>query len=629
MRSGSITALGNIVTLPGASSGVAGSNLTIQMGAGNATGPAAGGTLSLKGGAGTTTGAGGSIQFQPGASATGTSGSVQVLPFNSTAGSTTALQFYGINSTSFVAFKAADTIASNVTWILPAADGSSGQVLTTNGSGTLSFAAPVTAGTGITVTGNAVSITNSGVTAGTYGSATAASVVTVNAQGQVTSASTTTITPAFSSITSKPTTLSGYGITDALPLAGGTMSGAINMGGQLISNLATPVSSSDAATKGYVDNAVNGLSWKEAVTAATTANITLSGTQTIDGIAVTAGQRVLVKNQTTASQNGIYIVAAGAWSRSTDATTAAQLDGMSVFVEQGTVNANSAWVNSFLTVTVGTDAVTMIQFAGAGSYVAGTGISISGNTISQAATGVTAGTYGSATQVGTFTVNAQGDLSAAGSVTITPAWSSITSTPTTVAGYGITNAVTTTTAFVGDVTGPYSATVLAASGVTAGSGYNTFTVDAKGRVTAASTTAYLTANQAITLSGDITGTGTTAITATLAASGVTAGTYTKVTVDAKGRVTVGASLASSDVTTALGYTPAKIVRATFTNATLTAGVLTITHSLGVAGVLLQIYDNSNQLINPDNITLTSTTVATVDLTSYGTLTGTYTYVVMG
>jgi hypothetical protein len=94
---------------------------------------------------------------------------------------------------------------------------------------------------------------------------------------------------------------------------------------------------------------------------------------------------------------------------------------------------------------------------------------------------------------------------------------------------------------------------LATSGVTAGT-YNRVTVDTKGRVTSASTVAYLTGNQSITVTGDATGTGTTAIALTLANSGVVAGTYQKVTVDAKGRVTAGASMTASDVTTALGAT---------------------------------------------------------------------------
>lgn len=97
---------------------------------------------------------------------------------------------------------------------------------------------------------------------------------------------------------------------------------------------------------------------KRAVKAATTANITLSGTQTIDGIALVAGDRVLVKDQTTASENGIYIVAAGAWSRAADANAASELTGAMVAVDQGTVNGGLTYDNDFKsTDTLGTTAM--------------------------------------------------------------------------------------------------------------------------------------------------------------------------------------------------------------------------------------------------------------------------------
>lgn len=158
---------------------------------------------------------------------------------------------------------------------------------------------------------------------------------------------------------------------------------AVSMNNQRITSVATPTSASDAATKGYVDSAVNGTDWKQSVRAATTANITLSGTQTVDGVALVAGDRVLVKDQSTGSQNGIYVVAAGAWSRSTDADENAEVTaGLSVMVTEGTVNADSQWrLTTNDSIVVGTTALVFAQIGAGSSYTQGTGISISGNVI--------------------------------------------------------------------------------------------------------------------------------------------------------------------------------------------------------------------------------------------------------
>jgi phage-related tail fiber protein len=266
-----------------------------------------------------------------------------------------------------------------------------------------------------------------------------------------------------------------------------------------------PVNVLGAATKQYVDNAVAGLSWKEAVRVATTANITLSGTQTIDGVAVVAGDRVLVKNQTTGSQNGIYIVATGAWGRATDATTSTQVAGMAVYVDQGTTLASTGWTENVSgVITVGTTNITFSQFTGANTYTAGTGLTLSGN------------------------------------------------------AFSITN-----------------------TAVTAGSGYNTFTVNAQGQVTAASTTAYLTGNQNITFTGDATGSGTTSVVLTLANSGVVAGTYNTgganhypITVNSKGLVTaIGTAVALTVPFSQVTATPTTTTGYGITNAMIVGQVI--------------------------------------------------------
>lgn len=160
-------------------------------------------------------------------------------------------------------------------------------------------------------------------------------------------------------------------------------SASVSLNSQKITNLATPTDDTDAATKAYVDAARSGLDIKQSVRVATTANITLSGTQTIDEVSVIAGDRVLVKDQSTGNQNGIYVVAAGAWSRATDADISAEVTaGMFTFVAEGTTNADSGWVlTTNDAVTLGTTALVFAQFSGAGQITAGAGLTKSGNTI--------------------------------------------------------------------------------------------------------------------------------------------------------------------------------------------------------------------------------------------------------
>jgi hypothetical protein len=147
-----------------------------------------------------------------------------------------------------------------------------------------------------------------------------------------------------------------------------------------ITGLLDPTAAQDAATKNYVDTVAQGLDAKASARIATIANITLSGNQTIDGVLTLTNDRILVKNQTTPSQNGIYIAQSGAWTRALDMNTWAEVPSAYVFVEEGTVNTATGWVcTAQQGGTIDSSAMNWTQFSGAGTIVAGAGILKTGN----------------------------------------------------------------------------------------------------------------------------------------------------------------------------------------------------------------------------------------------------------
>ena len=276
----------------------------------------------------------------------------------------------------------AKTFSSTVTADIT---GNAGTATTWQTARDLSLTGDVTATlTSVNGSGNVsatATLANSGVSAGTY------TKVTVNAKGLVTTGATAV--------------LADLGATTA----------DFSMNGYKITNLANPTSAQDAATKDYVDNVAQGLDIKGSVIAATTGNITLSGAQTIDGVSIVAGDRVLVKNQSAPADNGIYVAAAGSWARASDANTWDSLRSAFTFVEQGSTQADTGWVCTIdAGGTLGVTPITWTQFSGAGTYAAGTGLTLAGNTFSITNTGVTAASYGSASDTLTATVNAQGQL---------------------------------------------------------------------------------------------------------------------------------------------------------------------------------------------------------------------------
>ena len=334
------------------------------------------------------------------------------------------------------------------------------------GGGTVSS---ITAGTGLsggTITSSGtISITSTGVTAGTYTYPTLA----INAQGQVTSAANgtapiTSVSGTAGAITATGSPAVTLNLATALAFAGKTISDGAYTGATIdnspIGNttpstgaftsisttsgtiLDAPVAATSITNKSYVDSVAVGLKYHAACQLATTAALpsctynngasgvgaTLTATAnaalTVDSVAVTVGQRILVKNQVAGLQNGVYDVTqtgSGAapfiLTRATDYNTGGTAynqvnTGDYLFVQLGTTNANSSWVQTTLQpITIGTTALVFTQFsAGATSYTAGTGLTLSVNQFSITNTGVTSGTYGSGALIPVFAVNAQGQL---------------------------------------------------------------------------------------------------------------------------------------------------------------------------------------------------------------------------
>lgn len=165
--------------------------------------------------------------------------------------------------------------------------------------------------------------------------------------------------------------------------------GSVSLNNQKITNLAAPVNAGDAVNKSYADALTSSLDIKASVRVATTANLTLSGTQTIDGVTLSVGDRVLVKNQTDATSNGIYVVAATAWARATDADSSPEVTpGMFCFVEEGTSQGDTGWVliSGSTTTVLGETDLEFSQFSKTAEIVAGDGLSRAGSTLSAVGT---------------------------------------------------------------------------------------------------------------------------------------------------------------------------------------------------------------------------------------------------
>jgi hypothetical protein len=347
----------------------------------------------------------------------------------------------------------AGTANGALTNLLPNQSGYSGSVLATDGS--LTYWAAI-GGTGTVTQIN----TGTGLTGGPI---TGTGTISIDSTVATLTGSQTLTNKSISGSTNTLTNIGNASLTNSSVTVGTTAislgSSSLTLGGlTTVTVTQDPTAALDLATKQYVDAVAEGLHVHASCAAATPgtlasitggtvtynngtagvgATLTLSVALTVlDGYTLLNGNRVLVKNEATQANNGIYTWATGGTvlTRATDFDTAAEMaSGDFTFISNGTLYASTGWVQTDPVTVVGTSPVTWIQFSGSGAYTAGTGLTLTGTQFSITNTAVTAGAYGSATQVGTFTVNAQGQLTLAGNTTVTPAVGSITGLGTGVA----------------------------------------------------------------------------------------------------------------------------------------------------------------------------------------------------
>ena len=279
-------------------------------------------------------------------------------------------------------------------------------------------------GTTVTITGENATSSNKGIASFDSTDFTVSSgAVTVNAitlgSSSLNPGATTTDIAGLTSLAVDNLTLNGNEITSTDTNGNISLnpngSGVIDVNNSRISNITDPTATQDAATKGYVDAVKQALDIKDSVRVATTANITIATAlnvgDTIDGVTLADGDRVLVKNQTTGSENGIY-TAGTTPARATDANISAEVtSGMFCFVEEGTVGGDNGFVlTTNDPITLDTTALTFVQFSGAGQVIAGDALSKSGNTLNVNDDNITLEVSSDTLRLKGITATAKGDI---------------------------------------------------------------------------------------------------------------------------------------------------------------------------------------------------------------------------
>jgi hypothetical protein len=352
----------------------------------------------------------------------------------------------------------------------------------------------------------------------------------------------------------------------------------------------TPSNATDIANKFYVDTVAQGLGPKAACAVGTTVNITLSGLQTIDGYTTVVGDRVLVKNQSSSQFNGIYIASASAWTRSTDMDVWSEVPGAYTVLLNGG-QADTGWVcTATQSGTINVTAMPWVQFSGANTYYAGTGLTLASNTFSITNTGVSASTYGSASVVPVLAVNAQGQITSASNSTISIAPSQINAT---IPNSGLTNSSITVNGNAIALGGSATITAINPFALTIGTGLTGSSYDGSVATTIAID------SSVVTLSGTQTLTNKT-LTAPVISTITNTGTLTLPT--------------STD--TLVG----RATSDTLTNKTIAAGSNTITgltnsNLSGTAGITNANLANSSITVNSTSISLGGSGTITANTTN--------------
>jgi len=365
----------------------------------------------------------------------------------------------------------------------------------------------------------------------------------------------------------------------------------------------TPSNNTDIANKFYVDTVAQGLGPKAACAVATLANITLSGLQTIDGYTTLAGDRVLVKNQSSSQYNGIYIASASSWTRAVDMDVWAEVPGAYTVVLNGS-QSDTGWVcTATQTGTINVTAMPWVQFSGSATYFAGTGLTLASNTFSITNTGVSANTYGSASAVPVIAVNAQGQITSA---TTTP----IAIANTQVSGLGTMSTQNANNVAItgGSITGtPISGSTVGGTTITASTQFSGPGTGLTGTASGLS----IGGNAATATSATTAGSVTNSITFNNSGSGAASGTtFNGSSAQTISYNTVGASpLAGSTSLVTLGTVTTGVW-----NATPIANSYLANSSITIGSTSISLGSTAS--------TLTSVTMATPTISSYETYTAT-------